>query len=206
MYVGAQGVQKRALDSPPTPGTGVKNGCELLCGCWELTLGPLEGKPVLLTTELAPVWRNLHLLSLPQSIILVHSISDIMLRRSSEAKGSNHVGLVGNAIVYQRRGNTSNQNSRAFYTLVKLLGVRHIGRADSPNVKDKCLDPPTTKKVELVQWACLDSENSKFLIGEYSSCPCTKWLRNLLALSEAQSTNKFRLLYRLLHHLSHVIQ
>lgn len=36
-------------------------------------------------------------------------------------------------------------------TLVKLLGVRHVGRADSPNVKDKCLDPPTTKKVELVQ-------------------------------------------------------
>lgn len=100
---------------PSTHGTGVKNGCELLCGCWELTLGPLEGKPVLLTTEPAPVWRNLHRLSLPQSIILVHSISDIMLRRSSEAEGSNHFGLVGNAIVYQRRGNTSNQNSRAFY-------------------------------------------------------------------------------------------
>ena len=32
-------------------GTGVKDGCEPLCGCWEWDLGPLEEQPVLLTTE-----------------------------------------------------------------------------------------------------------------------------------------------------------
>lgn len=26
----------------PIPGTRVLDGCELLCGCWDLTLGPLE--------------------------------------------------------------------------------------------------------------------------------------------------------------------
>ena len=33
------------------PGTGVTNGCELPCGCWELTPGPLEEQSVILTTE-----------------------------------------------------------------------------------------------------------------------------------------------------------
>jgi hypothetical protein len=33
------------------PGTGVQDGCELPCGCWEPSLGPLQKQPVLLTTE-----------------------------------------------------------------------------------------------------------------------------------------------------------
>jgi hypothetical protein len=37
-----------------SPGTGVTDGCELLCGCWELKLGPLEEQAVLLTGELSP--------------------------------------------------------------------------------------------------------------------------------------------------------
>lgn len=32
-------------------GTGVKGGCELLCGCWERTPGSLEERQVLLHTE-----------------------------------------------------------------------------------------------------------------------------------------------------------
>jgi hypothetical protein len=34
-----------------SPGTGVTDRCELPCGCWELSPGPLEEQPVLLTTE-----------------------------------------------------------------------------------------------------------------------------------------------------------
>lgn len=30
-------------------GTGVTDGCELPCGCWESNPGPLEKQPVLLT-------------------------------------------------------------------------------------------------------------------------------------------------------------
>ena len=33
------------------PGTRITDSCELLCGCWELNLGPLEEQPVLLTAE-----------------------------------------------------------------------------------------------------------------------------------------------------------
>jgi hypothetical protein len=32
-------------------GTGVVNGCEPVCGCWELNPGPLQEQPVLLTAE-----------------------------------------------------------------------------------------------------------------------------------------------------------
>ena len=34
-----------------SPGTGVIDSCDLLCGCWELNSGPLEELPMLLTTE-----------------------------------------------------------------------------------------------------------------------------------------------------------
>ena len=34
-----------------SPGTGVTDGCEPPCGCWELNPGPIEEKPVLLATE-----------------------------------------------------------------------------------------------------------------------------------------------------------
>ena len=37
------------------PGTGVTDSCELLCGCWELNLGPLEEQRVLLTRVIFPV-------------------------------------------------------------------------------------------------------------------------------------------------------
>ena len=35
-----------------SPGTGATGAGEIACGCWELNLDPLEGRPVLLTTEL----------------------------------------------------------------------------------------------------------------------------------------------------------
>ena len=34
-----------------SPGTGVTDSYELSCGCWELTLDPLEEQPELLTSE-----------------------------------------------------------------------------------------------------------------------------------------------------------
>ena len=34
-----------------SPGIGVTDSGELPCGCWELSPGPLEEQPVLLTTE-----------------------------------------------------------------------------------------------------------------------------------------------------------
>ena len=45
-----------------SPGTGIKDSCELPCGYWELNSGPLEEQPVLLTTEPspAPILRNLN--------------------------------------------------------------------------------------------------------------------------------------------------
>lgn len=33
------------------PGTGVTDGCELPCGGWEMSLGPLEVQPVLVTAK-----------------------------------------------------------------------------------------------------------------------------------------------------------
>jgi hypothetical protein len=39
--------QKRASDLN-------SDGCEPLCGCWELNSGPLEEQPVLLTAEPSP--------------------------------------------------------------------------------------------------------------------------------------------------------
>ena len=40
--------QKRVSDPP---GTGVINGCELPCVCWELNLDPLEKQQLFLVTE-----------------------------------------------------------------------------------------------------------------------------------------------------------
>lgn len=34
-----------------SPGTGVPDGRELPCGCWDLNLDPLQEKPVLVTAE-----------------------------------------------------------------------------------------------------------------------------------------------------------
>ena len=33
------------------PRTGVTDGCELLCGCWETNPGPLQEQPLFLTAE-----------------------------------------------------------------------------------------------------------------------------------------------------------
>ena len=38
-------------ESVTSPGTGVTDGCEPPCMCWELNLGPLEEQSVLLTTK-----------------------------------------------------------------------------------------------------------------------------------------------------------
>jgi hypothetical protein len=40
--------QKKALE----PWSWVTDGCELPCGCWELSPGPLQKQPIPLTTEL----------------------------------------------------------------------------------------------------------------------------------------------------------
>lgn len=46
------------------PGTGVREVCELPCGCEELNLGPLEKQPVLLTAHLSgPAFPFLSLFS-----------------------------------------------------------------------------------------------------------------------------------------------
>lgn len=37
-----------------SPGTGVVDGCELPCGCWELKLGPLREQLVFLAISSAP--------------------------------------------------------------------------------------------------------------------------------------------------------
>jgi hypothetical protein len=47
MYVVCQSLQKhqeRALDT-------ITDGCEVPCGCWELSSGPLKEQSVLLTAE-----------------------------------------------------------------------------------------------------------------------------------------------------------
>lgn len=36
------------------PGTGVTKGCELLCGCWDPYLNPLQEQQVFLTSEPTP--------------------------------------------------------------------------------------------------------------------------------------------------------
>jgi hypothetical protein len=46
-----------------SPGTGVRNNCELSCGCWELYPGPLEEQPVFLTAE--PSLQPLNHFSIP---------------------------------------------------------------------------------------------------------------------------------------------
>lgn len=49
MYVQCCRGQRR----PWIPGTGVIGSCELLCGCWELDLGPVKEQPVSLTSGLS---------------------------------------------------------------------------------------------------------------------------------------------------------
>jgi hypothetical protein len=52
--------------------------CELLCGCWELNLGPPEEQPGLLNAELSPTPRRKMCLKILYrlSLILVRTLSD----------------------------------------------------------------------------------------------------------------------------------
>jgi hypothetical protein len=45
---------KRSAEGVRSFGTRVTDGCELLCGCWELNLDLLQEQLVLLTAELSP--------------------------------------------------------------------------------------------------------------------------------------------------------
>ena len=44
-------MEARDGGSVRSPGTGVIDGCEPPCGCWESNLGPLEEQQMLLTAE-----------------------------------------------------------------------------------------------------------------------------------------------------------
>jgi hypothetical protein len=46
-----------------SPRTRFIDSCELLGGCWDLNLGPLEEQLMLLTTETSLLWETLHLVS-----------------------------------------------------------------------------------------------------------------------------------------------
>jgi hypothetical protein len=54
MYVSDLSSHTQKRESDP-----IRDGCEPLCGCWELNSGPLEQQPALLTTE-----PSLHLMIL----------------------------------------------------------------------------------------------------------------------------------------------
>lgn len=58
--------------------TGVRDNCEVLCGCLELNLGPLEEKPVLLTTKESLQPRQTSFLPLP--ILTVSKISPLQMK------------------------------------------------------------------------------------------------------------------------------
>ena len=44
------GALRRPEEGVGSPGTGITDGCEPPCGCWESNPGPLEEQPVLLPT------------------------------------------------------------------------------------------------------------------------------------------------------------
>lgn len=55
--------------SPGSPGIGVRDGCEPLCGCWVLNLGPLQEQQVLVTIE-----SSLHHHIVTKFLVLGHSL------------------------------------------------------------------------------------------------------------------------------------
>lgn len=71
---GACGGRKRA---PGAPGTGVTDGCEPSCGCWESSPDPLPQQPVLLTTEPALQPKVLLLTASPWRALLDHSYTHV---------------------------------------------------------------------------------------------------------------------------------
>lgn len=44
---------QRPEEGIEAPGTEILDGCEPLCGCWEMNLASLEEQPVNVTTELS---------------------------------------------------------------------------------------------------------------------------------------------------------
>lgn len=44
-------VPEKARRKTQVPQTGVKDSCELVCGCWQSNQSPLEEQPMFLTTE-----------------------------------------------------------------------------------------------------------------------------------------------------------
>lgn len=44
-------VLRGSKEHTDSSGTGIVGGCELLCVCWEFTLGPLQEQSVLLSTD-----------------------------------------------------------------------------------------------------------------------------------------------------------
>lgn len=59
----------RPQDGARCPGTGVTDSSKLLCGHWELGLGPLQGQQVLLTSE--PPLRPSHNILLWVALMLL---------------------------------------------------------------------------------------------------------------------------------------
>ena len=58
------GAHRDQKSSSNIPGTGVKDGCDPPCGCWDFNSGPSEEQVVLLTTE--PSLQTL------QAVVLIH--------------------------------------------------------------------------------------------------------------------------------------
>lgn len=54
----------RPEDGVRSPGTGVRDGYGPLCGCWKLKSGPLQERPLLLTSESSLVPRSSYFMSL----------------------------------------------------------------------------------------------------------------------------------------------
>lgn len=51
MLISALTVRLSVCERASFSGTAMEYSCELLCGCWELNLSPLEEQPVFLTVE-----------------------------------------------------------------------------------------------------------------------------------------------------------
>lgn len=152
------------------------------------------------TICLISVWRDANLLTLSQK---KSYWSTVLMTRPGEQEVA--TTLVTQACV--RGGKINLTKTQGLYTLVKLLRAQGCRACrDIPNMKDKYPNFPSTKKSREGLVAYLDSDSSKSLTWVCYSGPFTKWLRKLLALRRAQSINKSKLLFRMLHCWGHMIQ
>jgi hypothetical protein len=71
--------QKRASDS-------LTDGCELLCGCWELNSGLLEEQSVLLTAE-PSLWLVLPVLTWRYCSLIFNSVKLNKIRKERQEEG-----------------------------------------------------------------------------------------------------------------------